>query len=358
MIKTKNLKNVVDLIEWRSKHKKDFVVNTKNLESWVDDTNKIYFTYQNGGSIPGDIVPNDIAHEHLATKLKIPREYYNRLQTENPHVLRQNLNHGLRMEQGKNRLLRLLPYNNLEEGKYTLRGYLSNRFKIMDHNISLNMLLEEIHENRLEIHTVNLTDKFFHLQLLFTDEEQKIVGQPWKFGIAIRDSEVGFANKEIYAFSYNLVCTNGMYNKVQIGRKQKFIHRGSSLDIGLLSDKTINLQTEVINQEWRDIIRYYCKKEWVKQLSDKIKIASNSEKIENIEKAVDVTMKDYSIRQEYRDQLLRNLIDGGERNQFGMFQAITSLANDKESDIGVNFQQIGGKILDLSEARWREYATI
>ena len=125
--------------------KEDYVVNTGNLrfESYGSEL-ALHVLDSNGADRIEPLEIGDIAHRQIGTHLSIPAKYYERMRSEDPGLLAQNVNTWLERTPAQ-RMIRVL------DGK--ARAYLSNRYLRMDnYNIASAVLpiLAEIPDVRIE----------------------------------------------------------------------------------------------------------------------------------------------------------------------------------------------------------------
>ena len=75
--------------------KVDYLVNTESMEFGTEGT-QVYLQLFDNEKIPLEpLTVNSIAHQQLGTFTEIPAAYYNKMLTEHPSLLVQNLNEWL-----------------------------------------------------------------------------------------------------------------------------------------------------------------------------------------------------------------------------------------------------------------------
>ena len=71
-------------------------------------------------------------------------------------------------------------------------------------------------------------------------------------------------------------------------------------------------------------------------------------------KVVEVTAKRFGLSEGQRTSVLQHLIRGGHPNQFGLANAVTSMANDESDyDAASQFEALGGRIIELPKHEWK-----
>jgi hypothetical protein len=93
------------------------------------------------------------------------------------------------------------------------------------------------------------------------------------------------------------------------------------------------------------------------RMVDKLRGATESEKIINPEPAVEVLSKSLGLNEAERSQVLINLIQDQDYSKWGALNAVTKVANEHESyDRASELETFGGKILELSMRDWSQIA--
>jgi len=154
-----NYKNLLDLaeeVDRMDRNKEDLTVPNHKLRMIKDD-----FFHIEGKS---NYQLNGLAHSQVAEKLKIPKEYYNRMGSVVPGLRQQNVNAWLNNNQEKH-LVRLL------DGK--VRAFLSDRFKPIDNIFLLHAFLPIIKEMNLRVKSSSITEKKCIFKLFFQKYKEK-----------------------------------------------------------------------------------------------------------------------------------------------------------------------------------------
>ena len=157
------------------------------------------------------------AHGQMASKLNLPKVYYDRMLRQCPDLLAQNVNHWLGQSEDTS-LIRLL--------RGQLRAVLSNRYRIVDHHEILAMVVPELKEmgDGMTIASCQVTESKMYLKVINTNIEEAIsVDDPVQAGFILSNSEIGNGSVSVEPFIYRLACTNGMILK---DRRQRKNHVG------------------------------------------------------------------------------------------------------------------------------------
>jgi Domain of unknown function (DUF932) len=180
--------------------KRDFHANTTSLTMVPSGE------FQLDTNTGMEIMPaTSYAHAQMASKLSIPKVYYDRMMNQSPHLLADNVNHWLEKRQAETSLIRTL--------RGQMRAFLSSRYRIVDNHDMLAMVLPEIAEmgSGIKIASCQVTDERMYLKVINTDIEAAIaVGDPVQAGFILSNGEIGNSSISVEPFIYRLVCTNGL----------------------------------------------------------------------------------------------------------------------------------------------------
>ena len=279
----------------------------------------------------GDYSLTDWAHQQLAEKLGIPKRYYDRMREEKPDLLLQNINAWIEKEE--RRFIRILG------GK--IRAILSDRYRVIDNYDVLLVALQEFRRiGSVEVYRIDLTERMMYLKALdrtLTAEIRQddiVCG-----GIIIRNSEVGAGAFRVEQFILRLACENGLIVKQVLKR----VHLGKTMDEGIWSSETMELEDRILFSKVRDVIRATFDrqifKKWVLKLkeSTEIEIEKPVETARNVAKLAGLT-------EEQEKELLAYFT---EHTKYGLINALTTLARGmKNVDERIRLEELGGKILE------------
>ena len=114
--------------------RQDFVADTRQLTFFTED-NKSRLTFTTGEKLL-EFGVRSFAHQQISARLGIPLKYYQRMQTEAPALLDENVNNWLQ-QAPERRMLRVMDGN--------VRAFLSDRYRRLD-NLILEAVLEAMAE--------------------------------------------------------------------------------------------------------------------------------------------------------------------------------------------------------------------
>jgi Domain of unknown function (DUF932) len=325
--------------------KRDFHANTKNLtmvpsgEFQLDTNNGI------------EIMPaTGYAHAQMASKLSIPKVYYDRMMKHSPNLLADNVNHWLDKRQEETSLIRIL--------RGQMRAFLSSRYRIVDHHELLAMVIPELSQmgSGMKIASCQVTDEKMYLKVINTDIEAAIsVNDPVQAGFILSNGEIGNSSISIEPFIYRLVCTNGLIIK---DHKQRKNHAGSTAENSdLYAVDTICAIDDAFKLKVRDLVRNAISISTFQNVVGDMKIAKSNLITGNPVKAVELTAKAIGLTESESGLVLNHLIRSGDLSKFGMLNAVTRTAEDIDNyDRATEVERLGSSVLYLPQITWREVA--
>ena len=333
-----------------------------------------------------------ITPEQLSDKLGVDLRYYRRMQAEAPELLTTNVNHWLQANQEKNYLVRTLDGD--------VRSFLSDRYRIMDSYDLAFPTMEIINEVGATVTQMDLSEEKFYMRALHPEWEERIerhktedmqaardyvkqeygtahpterqlnpferlqqqastqtqptglsrYGIPTNLnsdwgrmvpGIVVSTSEVGRGGLSVEPFIYHIICANGLIGDTKMMK----IHLGAQQERGYLSNETKSLQDELLWAEVQDLVRATFDRDQFKEMVAELSGLATKQLAEPIE-AVDAVVKHTKMTEERKQQILNQLISGGDSSVFGLIEAVTAVARDLDDpDETAEMQRIGGLLV-------------
>jgi hypothetical protein len=339
---------------------KDYVVPTEKLRAEVklDEKPEVVLGFTNGHDHQYKL--NNWSKTQLATYTDIPKGYFDRLASEKPQLLADNINHGLdkitsmskREGKPESRLLRTI------DGK--VRGLLSSRYRILDAHDMLEATLPTMLDAGMQVVSSEITEQRLFIKALspkLMTEVKK--GDAVQYGLTISTSDVGAGSVRVEPLIYRLVCLNGMISNTAI-RKFHVGKNQAENDIQeLLSDKTKELTDQAFWAQVRDIVLASMKPENFEKEVDRLRLAANLE-IKNFDlpRVVELSMKATGIVGETKkNSILSALASGNEGaglTQWGLINAFTraAQADDFSYEESIEMERAAGSILELPKSQW------
>jgi hypothetical protein len=301
--------------------------------------------------------PNEVFNGQLARELRIPKPYFDRMATESPALLDQNVNEWLGAPEyrEKRRMVRSLGT--------TARAYLSDSYRPLDNVDLAQAVLPAVRDLDLVVKSSQITDRRMYIQAVSPRLEGEVkVGDAVQAGIVISNSEVGVGSLRIEHMIYRLICLNGWITGDVIRRSHIGRSRGQDqLDIGVQEyyrDSTRKLDDAAFFSKVRDAVEHT-----VSEASFEVTLAqlrgSTEVRIPNPSKGVELVSKKLELTEGEEEALLANLIDGGDLSAWGMGNAVTALANTVEDyDRAVELERAGKTVIELPKSDWERVAKL
>lgn len=341
--------SLVDLakkIEAQKELKADFVAPASKLTMEIHDDGRAALRAADLGSFP--ILPT--AHDQLGTKTGIPARYYDRMLADAPELLATNVNRWLSTDTDS-RMLRTLGGD--------LRAFLSNRYNRVENEEIAEVVLPVLLETPgIQIVAAEVTDRRMYL-LATTDRVSGEVrkGDVVQAGVMISNSEVGLGSVSIRPLVYRLVCLNGMVlpdaklTARHVGRR---IGEGEDLN-AIFSDEARKADDRALLLKVRDVVKHSMDEAMFRRNVEKFAGLTTLEVVGDPAKAVQVLARKVGATEAEGTGILRALIKGGDLSAFGLLNAVTEQAHTATSfDRAVEFEHMGGQLLELPKAEWRE----
>jgi Domain of unknown function (DUF932) len=306
---------------------------------------------------------NDVAHQQIASRLKIPTVFYNRLRGELPTLLDENVN----------RLLRHNPKPGSDYPKWmvrtldgTARAVLSDAYRRLDNFEIANAVLPILGDlPGVEIRSCALTDTRMHIKAVTSIEGEvegsREVGDIVRAGVYVGNSEVGWGSVTVYPFVERLVCKNGMVSQTAGDGMMKRVHLGRRVDadgVGrIFRDATLEADDKAFMLALGDVVRASVDEARFHELVASMSEAAQSGGVSNVQAAVTLLAKNEGLHDNEASQVLQHLAAGGDLSRWGLLNAVTRTAEDSESyDRATDLEQLGGKILRYTPRQWEQLA--
>lgn len=343
-----SLKEFAIELQRQNEIKQDYLVDSRSLKMETFDGRPYLHLYDKGTEVVEPLEINQIAHRQIASHLKIPADYYDKMQEEQPELLVKNVNTWLSQASDK-RMLRTLGG--------TARAFLSSRYKRID-NMDIAAiaipLLSGIKGVRIE--SCQLTERQMYIKAVNPRLEAEVVpGDIVQAGIIISNSEVGQGSVNIQPLVYRLVCSNGMIiNDAQT--KAKHIGRIVSSDenFQIYSEKTIQAEDRAFLLKIQDTVKAAVDEarfaRIVAQMQEARKLPMNTVDVPEV---VRLAAQQYHITKEESTGVLQRLIESSDLNLYGLANAVTRYSQDVENyDRATELEAAGYQILTMPARQW------
>ena len=328
--------------------KKDMIVDMGALSMNPGDTGLALQV--TGGSMAAQYGINDIAHRQIGQTLKIPAIYYDRMRTEYPELLAQNVNGWFARTPDTKRMLRTM------DG--TARALLSDRYRRIDNFEVASAVLPIISGmDGASVESCELTESRMYLKVVnprVTAEVKK--GDIVQAGIIISNSEVGMGSVNVSPLVYRLVCSNGMIAQDGAVRKYHVGHANEGgEDFSIYRNETIEADDKAFLMKLEDSVKAAVNQARFAAIVDKMREATEATmEAKVVPQVVELASKEYGITEAEGKGILGHLIAGGDLSLYGLANAVTRQAQDVESyDRSTELEATGYKIITMAPALWR-----
>ena len=334
-----SIENLYAELERQRKARKDLIADTRSLS--VSTTNKSSIVSIVTSSDILNYKVSDIAHRQIADRLGIPFKYYDRMRTEYPKLLDDNIN-GWLTHNPEKRMLRTL------DGK--LRAFLSSRYRRLDNLELVDHVLPVIAKMpECSIASCDITETHLYLKVINKTMKAQIAeGDIVQAGFVISNSEIGFGALKVEPLVYRLVCKNGMISKDFAHKKY---HTGRQVDITdnayeLYSDETLKADDKAYFMKVQDIVASAVDEAKFMLTVDKMRAAKSMSIKDDPVDAVEVLGDKYLLNKGEKKSVLQHFMIDGDFSQYGLVNAVTRTSQDVEDyNRATELERIGGTIL-------------
>ncbi len=272
-------------------------------------------------------------HEQVAERLEIPVRYYHRMIDEAPDLLAANVNAWL-TKRPKEIFLR--------GNASSVRAFLSDRYRVIDHLDVLYCALNELQAHEAEVDEcylseteMNLKIRSNHLKDFVRHKDDLLIG-----GILLTNSETGHRALRVEPRTFRVQCSNGMVIEELVARQ---VHLGNG---GNGQDEEVYLS---LRRSIREIFSRFGEIILALREATEIKISNPPKVIKNV-------VEHYRLSEEQREGILMAFGAEAEADQYGIANAVTRAAKAAGDWLeGLELERIGGKIITLSKDQFKSW---
>ncbi len=352
----KSLTELAKEVERQNEVKKDYVAPT-NLTYLLPDGRLALCNQPRKLSDAQFFDVNKNCHSQIASRLKIPKQYYDRMLVESPELLSRNVNHwftnGLENKGPESRMIRTL------DGM--ARAFLSDRYRPLDNYDLLKTALPIISQKQCEVKSCEVTETRMYLKVLFPMLRAEVKkGDVVQAGLCLSNSEIGAGSLKSEILLYSLICDNGMIGSNSMKRYHVGKSQGTDFDSisEVLSTRTKELSDAAFWAQVRDVIKASFNEAHFLNEMDKLREATG-EKMQhtNIPKVIEIVKSSFNLNDQQGNDIMQHLCEGGDFTKYGLAQAVTRTASDQESyDDATTLERLGGQIIELAPKDWNQIA--
>lgn len=337
----KDGKTIIELaqeVDRQSKVKRDFLVPTKQL-SMTSKSSSLKFE-------DNLFHVSNVCHGQIASRLKIPKQYYDRMLVDSPELLSTNVNHWF-YKTNEVRMIRTLDSK--------VRAFLSERYRPLDNYDLLTSVLPIIQEKQCDVVSTDVTENKLYLKVLFPKIKNEVkVGDVVQGGLVISNSEIGLGSLKVEPLIYRLVCSNGMITGASM--RKYHVGRGNNIENiqEVLTDRTKQITDKAFWLQVQDVVRSSMSVDIFNANVEKLKESTDRKIVGNPVKAIEVTKKTFGLSETQGSSIMKHLISGSDLSQWGLANAVTRTANDEDDyDKATDLERLGGQIIELNQRDWK-----
>jgi len=343
MMRGLTLTELAQKIEANKVLKKDYLAPTGGIKMLTEGQDEPQLLVPDQGHFP--IQPT--THSQIGEFLGIPGKYYDKMRTETPSLLAENVNTWMGRK-SDTRMIRTLG------GK--ARAFLSNSYnRIENEEIAEVALPVLLNLPGIEVVSAEVTDRRLYIQATTTrlyGEVKK--GDVVQAGVVISNSEIGYGAASVAALDWRLACLNGMIS----AQKFRAYHVGRRIEdnAALWSQETLRADDRAVLLKVRDMVKAAVDEvEFTKRLGRMKELAGEAKVTGDPAAVVKVLAAKVGANEGEQGSILRSLIEGGDLSAWGLINAVTAQGHSARNyDRAVEFETAGGNLIDLPNTEWKQ----
>lgn len=375
MNKGKSLTAIAAELERQVGARKDYIAPQGKVEAVVRETfaddgsearREVRLAGFNGDSLA--IRPH--AHSQLSDVLGIPLRYYDRMRTEEPSLLAQNINTWLRKDPENKRMIRTL------DGE--VRAVLSPRYRPLDNFDLAQAVLPKLQDLGVQVVSSDLTETRLYIKGILPDLSDALPdGMAWGSGhnaiaeysgnragrvvaaIVVSNSEVGAGSLRVEPSVFTTWCTNLAVLK-QASMKKHHLGRGHDAQENweIYRDETRAADDRAFFLKVADITeRAFDRKAFEAAVSEIRRAHSDKVVSDDIAKVVESAIEVLELPPSTSGSILKYLAQGGDFSRWGLSSAITATANGhSDYEASTELERAGGEVLAMVSGTWTKIA--
>lgn len=324
------LENLIEELERQKPLKWDKKVNSAQIEMHSAGDQGMFQIKGNGKNAFSITKP---CHNQIAEKLDIPLKYYNKMESEAPDLLVENVNTWLH-KTDKDFFIRGLGDS--------VRAFLSDRYRVIDHLDILYCSLNELQAHEAEIEDcylseieMNIKVKSLTLKDFVRHKDDQIVG-----GLFFTNSETGHKALRVEPRLFRVKCSNGMIVEEFVTRE---VHLGNE---GELYDEIIYLS---VRKSIRELFGRFG------EITQTLREATEI-KINNPQKVINNVVEQYRLSEAQKESILIAFGAEPEYDKYGIANAVAQAAQKEETwEKSVELERVGGNLISLSVEGFKSF---
>jgi len=289
---------------------------------------------------------NEFAHGQIASKLGIPKTYYDNM-TAIPDLRSYNVNAWIENNKKSKYFVRTLDNK--------ARAFLSDSYRPIDNFDVMSAFLPAIRDLTTEVKSCALTEKKMYMQVVFPKMEMEITkGDVVQQGFILTNSEVGAGAIDLKHLIWRLLCSNGMIGMSTL-RKYHIGSKMNNEDSNIFKDDTLRAELESFKLRFRDIMADMMNQKNFIEQCNLLKLAVD-DKILKVNDTVANVTKRFGLSEKHNDLIINNMAEEGNMNRYGLANGITGLAHSLTNiDAQYEVEKMGSMVINMTRSEWNKY---
>lgn len=364
----RSLSSLAAELERQTKTRKDYLAPQEKLTAVVagDGLNPTTVMIEGLNGEPLPLTPH--AHRQVSDHLGIPQKYYDRMLTEQPRLLAENMNTWLKAAGAERRMVRTL------DGK--VRAFMSNKYRPLDNFELAEAVLPKLIELGVQVTSSELTETRMYIKGILPSLSDELPdGAVWGTGhtavaeyqgnapgkvvaaIVISNSEIGAGTLRVEPSVFTTWCTNlaiisqAAMRKYHIGRAFE-----AQEDFSIYRDETREANDRAFWLKVGDVTNAAFNRDIFNAAIAQIRRAAGDRILsEDLPSVVDAVVEQLALPERTSSGILTQLARGGDLTRWGLSSAITATANGLgDYEASTDLERAGGKVLALEPRDWRK----
>ena len=338
----KTLQELGRELQRQRNNRQDFIADTRSIEIESTAFGSTLHLAIDGKTYGYNV--GEVAHQQIASRLNIPYRYYQKMQTEEPALLDENVNTWLN-KNAERRMIRVLDDS--------VRAFLSDRYRRLDNLELCAAVLPVIQEMKgANIESCEVTPTRMYLKVVNKKLKAEVtVGDVVQAGFVISNSEVGLGSLRVEHLVFRLVCKNGLICR---DYAQKKYHVGRQVNVSedsayeLYSTETLEQDDKAFFMKVQDVVRSAVDESKFLMTVEKMRETKEIPLGKDPVKEVEILADKFQLTENERGDVLRQLFIGGDNSRYGLMNAVTAASKlAKTYDRATELERIGGEILAM-----------
>lgn len=362
---------VVKRLEAERSNRMDLVLNTqRNAALDVDASGVRIDVMAEEAGVDGKFDITDHAHSQIAQHAGIPLAYYRRMLSDQPELLKRNVETWWRQEPSMRMARILAPRDGASKiiGGARMRGWMSNGYRVLDNFDFAVAALDAAEEFGAQAMRSHVDDNRLHIKLLVPGTVELPVRRAGttatglhayhlRFGVVLSNSEVGAGALSVRCFMSQWECTNdSIFSSFGDGEEAglRAVHAGSRKSEGILSPATIQKEAEVVMDKVRDWTRFALNPANQENILARIAATTAVPVDAPARLAVANVVGASGMSNAEAHAVLERYLRGNDDTQWGLAAAVTNAAHSTPKSYGkrVELETFGGRMLEMEAAQF------